>query len=79
MLFLQLQVVSKNQIADLFDLIGFTFPVPGLYVQDFVDPVPGENMMVSSNPLLETKLFEQSTKSAELNIRIRPFGKNVFV
>ena len=44
-----------EQVADLFDLVGFTMATFGLKVQDFVYPVLMEYMMVTFNPFRKSK------------------------
>jgi hypothetical protein len=62
------ELVSNNDLPDLFDLVGLALRTLGLEVDDFFDRRLGKDVMASSNPLVEAELPEQLTHIRKPNV-----------
>jgi len=65
-------------MADLLYLIRFGLRTSWLQIENFLDLLPSEDVMVSSNPLLESKPVQQYAQRIEMDIGIGSTAKNLF-
>jgi hypothetical protein len=71
------QSVIDYNIADLLDLVGFTFVACGLQVQDFCHAIADENVVAPFNAFLKTKTLQECNHSSKRDVRIRTASKNL--
>jgi hypothetical protein len=71
------QLVIDYNIADLLDLVRFTFVASGLQVQNFCHAITGENVMASFNAFLKTHPFQECDHSCKRDVRVRTASKNL--
>jgi len=55
----------------LLDLVGFRLPTFGLEVQDFCDPLLGEDVVTATDALSKAQTLEQVTEPVKGDIRVR--------
>jgi len=70
-------LVIDYNIADLFDLVGFSFVASGLQVQYFRHAIADEDVMASFNAFLKTQAFPECDHSSKRDVRIRTTSKNL--
>jgi len=58
----------ENDFPDLFNLIRLCVVTLGLQIQDFDNPVPRENVMVTSNSLAKPQTLQQRTQRLKFNV-----------
>jgi hypothetical protein len=64
-------MVRQDDMAHLFDLIGFGVPTSRLEVQDFYDAFLGENMITTPDALCKAQTPEQVTEGVKGDMGIR--------
>jgi hypothetical protein len=65
------KAIFEDDTAHLLDLVGFSLPAFGLEVQDVFDPLPGEDMVTTTDTLIKAQTPEQVTEPVKGNIGVR--------
>ncbi|MBF0626841.1 MAG: hypothetical protein HQL91_01330 [Magnetococcales bacterium] len=70
------QLIFKQQIAHLSNLISFGLMANRLQIENFRNLWSGDNVMVTPDAFLETKMTQQSQQLLERDIRITPAAQD---
>jgi hypothetical protein len=71
------QPVIDYNIADLLDLVGFTFVASGLQVRYFHHAIADKNVVASFDAFLKTQAFQECDHSSKRDVRIRTASENL--
>ena len=64
------ELVPRDELADLLDLIWLCHPTPGLQVDDLFQAVPREYVVPTADPLIKAKPTQQPHELGKANVRI---------
>ena len=70
------ELVPRDELADLLDLIWLRHSNLGLQVDDLVHAVAGEYVVTTTNPLIEAQTAKQPHQLGETDVGIRPAAQN---
>jgi hypothetical protein len=64
------ELILQNHVADLFDLVRFSFALFGLKIQNFFNAFLGEDMVATAYSFIKTEGAKQLTEWFKGNVGI---------